>query len=156
MAAYEKLRMPDSVVAICENIYERFYKGHYRQMASCFFGLATDSYLLTGNTDRAKELLDFYERESGYFDKDHNIEKGREAFYKLKGKYYMAVEMYDSAEVCFRKELLLGHDFNNQNMASNGLARVYGVQRGRFSLITFPRESFGVNEIFGVLSPPIS
>ena len=105
MAAYSRLRMTDSVVSVCENVCERFYRGSYRQMASRFFGLTTDSYLLTGNTARAKKLLETYESESGYFDEAHNIEKGREAFYKLKGKYYMAVGMHDSAEICFRKEL---------------------------------------------------
>ena len=148
MAAYSRLRMPDSVVSVCENVYERFYRGSYRQMASRFFGLATDSYLLTGKTDRAKKLLETYESESGYFDEAHNIEKGREPFYKLKGKYYMAVGMYDSAEVCFRKELTFGKSFNDQNMASKGLARLYQRLQMPDSALKYATYAYDMNDSF--------
>ena len=75
--------------------------------------------------EKAKEYLSLYESESGCFDDDLNIEKGREIYYYVKGKYYLAMDRLDSAEYYFRKELREGFDLNNQIAGNRGLLKLY-------------------------------
>ena len=75
--------------------------------------------------EKAKQYLSLYESESGCFDDDLNIEKGREIYYYVKGKYYLAMDRLDSAEYYFRKELREGFDLNNQIAGNRGLLKLY-------------------------------
>ena len=125
MAAYERIGLPDSVTAICRQLYDNVYLKGGKQTASQYFGLAIDSYLQKGDVEMADTLLKAYEQYSGYFDSIHDIEEGRESYYELKGRYFIAVNKFDSAEFYFRKELAKGKDFINQNMAARGLALLY-------------------------------
>lgn len=52
-----------------------------------------------------QEIVFFLMKIFRCFDKDGNIEKGREVFYYDKGLYFMAVNQLDSAECYFRKAL---------------------------------------------------
>ena len=60
-----------------------------------------EPYLKLGQYDKAKDCILSYEKYSGVFDKNGNIEKGREVFYYDKGLYFMAVNQLDSAECYF-------------------------------------------------------
>lgn len=75
--------------------------------------------------EKARRFLGIYERESGFFDAENNIESGREVYYFYKGYYYLKTYRNDSAEFFFRKELAMGKDFNNQNAGALGLALLY-------------------------------
>ena len=90
--------------------------------------------------------MDRYELESGYFDSDHNIEKGRETYYYTKGHYFFAIGRYDSAEYYYRKELLDGKDFNNQNGGSRGLALLFQKTNQPDSAAKYALYSYTMND----------
>lgn len=75
--------------------------------------------------DKIKGYLNFYESRTGFFDKEGNIEKGREFYYGVKGRYFLAVCRYDSAEYYFKKEIENAEDLNNREYAYRGLYMLY-------------------------------
>ena len=125
MLAYDRLQMPDSVAYLCDRVYETLCSIGQHQLAAQFSGFGINSFLKLRQVDKAKFYLQQYEIDSGYFDNINDVEIGREAYYNLKGRYYMLTLQYDSAEYFFRKELQYGHDLDNQNMASRDLSLLY-------------------------------
>ena len=119
---YEDLHQTDSAIYIGELASNLAIKYGYKEISAAIFGGIIDLLIDKGDLIKAKRYMDRYERESGYFDSDHNIERGRETYYYTKGHYFLAIERYDSAEYYYRKELRVGKDFNNQNGGSRGLA----------------------------------
>jgi hypothetical protein len=90
--------------------------------------------------------MNIYEVQSGYFDNNGNIEKGREIYYYSKGQYFLASQQYDSAEYYFRKELRTGKDFNNQNAASRGLAQLFQQKHIGDSAAKYALYSYEMND----------
>ena len=146
MATFERIGQPDSVIAVCNHIYNNVYLKGEKQIASCYFGLAIGSYLQKGYIAMADTLIKAYEQYSGYFDGNHNIEEGREAFYELKGRYFIAINQLDSAEAYFRKELANGSDFFNQTMAAQGLAKLYEKLLMPDSVAKYALYSYAMND----------
>ena len=122
--AYSKLGALDSTIEICNRVCEAFSRLN-NQKSGQFSTLSFSALISRNRIDEAKAHLEFYERNSGYLDSNGNIEKGREIYYYWKGTLCYATNQYDSAEYYFRKELLDGMDFNNQNAASHGLAQLF-------------------------------
>ena len=96
--------------------------------------------------EKAKQCLEIYEAESGFFNYNHDIEKNREVYYSILGEYYIAKEKYDSAEFFFRKELRKGKDFNNQNAASRGLALLFQKTHQPDSAAKYALYSYAMND----------
>ena len=124
MAGYDRLEEDDSLLSIFYNIYSGFNRLGEKQRAAQYCVMPVKSLLRKSRTEEAKSYLDIYEAYSGYFN-NGRVMKGREVFYYYKGMYYLAVNKYDSAEYYFRRELLWGTDYNNQNAASKGLAKLF-------------------------------
>ena len=57
--------------------------------------------------------MDVYEKMSGRFDKYGNIKKGLEVHYAIKGYYYLSINDYDSARLCFDKCLKTTSNYPN-------------------------------------------
>lgn len=55
------------------------------------------TYSCVKDFKNARRCIERYEAESGYFDKDGNIEKGREIYYYNKAVFYLGVNKADSA-----------------------------------------------------------
>lgn len=55
------------------------------QLAAMCSSVIIEPYLKLGQYDKAKDCILSYEKYSGVFDKDGNIEKGREVFIMIKG-----------------------------------------------------------------------
>ncbi len=72
--------------------------------------------------DKAWDMIDVYERESGLFDESGNIQQGREIYYYDKGVCYLSQQQMDSAEQMFRKLLLIPE---NSIDAYRGLLMLY-------------------------------
>lgn len=125
IAAYKGMGKPDSALSICEQASVLARKYGYKNLSAGILGGAISILVEKDSLNKAKTFMDIYESESGFFDENHDIVKGREVYYYPKGRYYLAKEKYDSAEFFFRKELREGKDFNNQNAASRGLALLY-------------------------------
>ena len=124
-SAYRLLQKPDSMLIICETASRLFHDAGYLSNAADVLGLPIRYLCDQDSISKAKHFLDIYERESGFFDADNNIEPGREIYYYTKGYYYLKTCQYDSAEHFFRKELATGKDFNNQNAGARGLALLF-------------------------------
>ena len=146
MGAYERMDMTDSVVAIGDYLYDDIYEGQGRKDVAKYFGTAIKSYILRHYTSKARMLIDAYEHESGFFDSSQNIEHGREAYYFLKGKYFLAVGKLDSAEFLFRKELTQGKDLANQNMASRALSLLFDHRHMADSAAKYALYSYAMND----------
>ena len=146
MSAYDRLGLPDKVTTICEQTTNQLSLMGYRKLAAQFSVLGISAFLKQKQIERAKYFIDLYENLSGYFDKFHNIEAGRESFYNLKGRYFHAIMQYDSAEYYYRKELQYGMDFMNQNMASKGLALLFNETNCPDSAAKYALYAYSMND----------
>ena len=115
MGAYIRMGVDDSVMAVCDRAYNLCQELGQRKMIAQNAIVAVPKFLSAGQYQKSAFYLDLYEKESGFFDSEQNIAKGREVYYYLKGLYYLHTNQKDSAEFFFRKELSEGKDFNNQN-----------------------------------------
>lgn len=145
-ATYEDLHQTDSAIYIGELASNLAIKYGYKEISAAIFGGIIDLLIDKGDLIKAKRYMDRYERESGYFDSDHNIERGRETYYYTKGHYFLAIERYDSAEYYYRKELRVGKDFNNQNAGSRGLAFLFQKVHKPDSAAKYALYSYAMND----------
>ena len=146
MLAYERTNRPELVLKVYAEVKKGLCAMGCIQDAAAFSSLAIDSYLKCGRTKEAKECIDFYESQSGYFSEDGNIEDGREAYYYLRGIYHLAVQELDSAYYYFRKELSKGLDYENQNSASRGLALYFQLVHKPDSAAFYSLYSYEMND----------
>jgi len=123
--SYERLGLIDSAIYITEDVAKHFIEYGYPSNAAISKGLSFANLINKEEYTKAKEYMDIYESQSGYFDSKGNIEAGREIYYRFKGLYYLNTNALDSAEYWFRKELRDGKDFNNQQAGAKGLAELY-------------------------------
>ena len=144
--AYERKGDIDSAIYVCSNSFKAFSKKAMQRRAAQVAGTLAYLYVKKNDIEKAKEYFDFYEAESGYFDESGTIEKGREIHYCLKGNYYLHIGKTDSAEICFRKELREGKDFNNQNAASRGLALLFQKTHRPDSAAKYALYSYEMND----------
>ena len=146
IGVYKRMGKPDSVLAICEQASALAKKYGYKNLSANILGGAISILVEKDSMDKAKTFMDIYESESGFFDKNNNIEKGREIYYYPKGHYYMAIGKHDSAEFYFRKELREGRDFNNQNAGSRGLALLFQQTHRPDSAAKYALYSYAMND----------
>ena len=123
--AYRNLNMPDSLLYICEHVSQLYRNYGYPHYAAIALYSTLSTLIHRQEFDKAKQNMQIYESESGYFDSLGNIQKGREIYYKIKGLYFLHTNVLDTAEYYFRKELHDGKDYNNQNAAATGLSEFY-------------------------------
>lgn len=133
-SAYDYLKMHDSIIAVVEKATDWYQRIGRKDRASQVLGLAISSLVETGDTTKAKAYIKGYESSPEYFDKDGNIVANRVIYYYIKGGYYLAVNMLDSAEYLYRRELREGKDINNQVAGCKGLQMVF-EKRGNIDSI---------------------
>lgn len=143
---YSLMHKPDSAIIICEKVSALFTQYGYKDYSAAYLSSILRDLLDKGETKKVEKYIHTYEAESGYFDSDNNIEKGRESYYYNKGLYFMAIEKYDSAEYIFRKELREGKDFNNQNAGSRGLALLFQQKHMPDSAAKYALYSYEMND----------
>ena len=143
---YDLLGNSDSVITICENAQSVLNSMGSNQQSAQTEGLLALHYIRKGKLKKAKQSLERYETESGFFDSNHNIEPHRTIHYSILGEYYTTIEKYDSAEFFFRKELREGKDFNNQNAASRGLALLFQQTHQPDSAAKYALYSYAMND----------
>ena len=144
--SYKLLDMIDSTILIKEKAITLYDGLNQYGLAALKRGNLISSYLQMGLLDQAKQNIDLYERESGLFGADGNIQKGREVYYYIKGEYYMAVSLLDSAEYMFRKELRTAKDLNNQIAGSKGLHELYTKKGVLDSIAKYATLSYELND----------
>lgn len=143
---YKLMNNPDSAIKICEDVFALLNEHGYKDYAASYLSSIIHELLDQNEIEKAERYLRIYEGESGFFDSNNNIEKGRESYYYSKGLYYMAVEKYDSAEYIFGKELQDGKDFNNQNAGSRGLALLFQKIHQPDSAAKYALYSYAMND----------
>ena len=123
---YSKQYLIDSVISIREKLYGLYSKYGYKREAAYSLGPLIDIYAKNGNISKAKHALDVYEKMSGRFDKYGKIKKGLEIFYAIKGYYYLSINDYDSARLCFDKCLRTTSNYPNDfGYSYEGLTELY-------------------------------
>ena len=143
---YRKLNMTDSMMEVCSAAYKLYNKYGYSKYAAIVLSYTLSTLIGKKEYPKAKQNMDIYESESGYFDSLRDIEKGREIYYKIKGYYYKGIGKSDSAEFYFRKELRDGKDFNNQNAGAMGLAQLYQGQHQSDSAAKYSIYAYAMND----------
>ena len=143
---YKRLGDVDAAIHTSDEVLRLFTLHGYRKECASYGASKIREYTDKGQYEKAKQYMDIYERESGFFDSENNIEKGRESYYNMKGYYYLAVNQYDSAECYFRKELRDGKDFNNQNGGSRGLALLFQKKHMPDSAAKYALYSYEMND----------
>lgn len=106
---YFLLGKTDSIIQIINDTYNAFRELGDEQRAA--ESLASVIYIYTekGQLQKAKQALDIFEKKSGLFDKNGNIENGRESYYYSKGFYELAIRDFNLAEHNFRKAIQYGY-----------------------------------------------
>lgn len=89
-----------ALVHNCANLYKKYGMEKYSERV--WLDLI-DIYMNKSMFSKAKYYMDRFEAKSGLFDSAMQIEIGREYYYDIKGRYYLAVNDVDSAEYYFRK-----------------------------------------------------
>ncbi|MBO5156332.1 MAG: hypothetical protein J6C05_04275 [Prevotella sp.] len=143
---YDEWHKTDSAIFLCEKLSMLFRKYGHPDIAASMLGASIDLLLDKGDIIKAKKYINIYDTESGFFDANGNIECGREVYYYSKGRYYLAVNQYDSAEYYFRKELRDGKDFNNQNVGARGLALLFQQTNRPDSAAKYALYSYEMND----------
>ena len=145
--AYDFLKMPDSVLFVKERAAQRYREiGRNDWAARTLGGSTITSLVKKGEISKAIEYARIYEQESGLFDEDKNIAKGREIYYYIKGECYLATHQLDSAEYWFRKELRDGQDIRNQIAGCKGLQEVFEQKRNSDSIAKYATLAYELND----------
>ena len=144
--AYKILFEPDSVILLTEKVSQMFKDYGRNDKSSQMLISAVTTLIEKGDVYTAHNNIEEYEKESGYFDRSGHIQKGREIYYYIKGKYYLATNKLDSAEYLFRKELREGKDLNNQIAGNKGLQLVYEQRRIPDSIAKYAKLSYELND----------
>ena len=148
--AYSRLGIVDSAVYIIEDVARQYEQYGYHADAAIAIGTIIRYLLDKGEYAKAKSYMDQYEGKSGYFDSLGNLAPGREIYYKSKGLYYLHMNVLDSAEYYFRKEMREGRDFNNQNAAAMGLALLFQKQNKNDSTAHYALYGYAMSDsIYG-------
>lgn len=143
---YKAQKKSDSAIVVCEDIVSKLDNSGYKKQAAGCCAAVLRELIDKGRFAKAKEYMNRYEKESGFFDENNDIEKGRESYYYSKGYYYLSINHYDSAEYYFRKEIQSGKDFNNQNGGSRGLALLFQKKHLPDSAAKYALYSYDMND----------
>ena len=131
--AYDLMRDTLKMQETIRNIRHLYKKHGYIELSTSGNGTLAYIAILRGELSEAKELMDEYESNSGLFDSEGNIIKGREGYYYTKGMYYQSQGKLDSAEYYMRKMLNTGNDVD----AYRGLLSVYRERNDKDSLVKY-------------------
>ena len=112
---------------IKEAAAEGFRNMGYPQKAARVLGLCIKWYARQREFEKAKAAMDEYETLSGYFQENGEAKPGKEAYYSIKGTFFLGKEEMDSAEHYFRK-LLNNKSLKNQHLAAWGLSQLFKRQ----------------------------
>ena len=130
---YYLLGEKDTVLQIIDETYQSLKCIGKNQRAASILPTAIYIYTERQDLSKAKEVMDIFEHESGLFDENGNIAKGRETYFFIKGFYELAVNEYDSAEFYFRRAIQSG--FFSEGY--KGLLSIYREKNNIDSIVRF-------------------
>lgn len=144
--AYKNIGILDSTICIMEKVAKQYAQYEYASESAIALGSIIRTLVKKKEYAKAKSYMEIYESKSGLFDSAGNIAKGREYYYRMKGEYFLAKHILDSAELYFRKEMHTGLDFNNQNAAACGLAELYRILKKPDSTAKYAMYAYSMND----------
>lgn len=130
------LNEKDSVLQIINDTYSALKQMGEHQEAADAIAVAMFIYIERGELDKAKEMMNTFENESGLFDRKGNIAEGRESYYSIKGLYELAGNRLDSADYYFRKAIKYGYLSDGYK----GLLSIYREKQNIDSVNSFSRQ----------------
>ena len=134
---YELTDSKDSAAIAIREAAQLFENEGRHDLASQIQSLLIEYEVEKGNLEEASRIVKYYESHSGYFDDNHEIEKGREIYYYSKGLFYLGAGRPDSAECMFRKLLHRAQDMNDTHAAHLGLREKYLLTGPKDSLVKY-------------------
>ena len=143
---YYFLNMKDSVLSVCRNANRLYAKHGYKEHASATWPSAICVLLERKQYAKAKLLMDDFELNSGFFDKNKETKPGHETYYGFKGWYYEGVNNLDSAEYFYRKLLSFPFVRHNHEVALHGMMSVYEKRKSLDSVAKYARLYCEIND----------
>ena len=122
--AYSLVNKADSAEMVTDLCISMYREKGLPQYAAQISAYGLEHLVEKKDFTKAKERIQSYEKESGYFDKGE-IESGREVYYYFKGLYCLGINNTDSAKILFRKCLEYQDDPNLKVAAYHGLSLAY-------------------------------
>lgn len=124
--ANEYLGLGDTLKAIeqTQKCHELFKMHGMQKLAAKTLPTLIYIYLQRSQYKEARCYMDIYEKESGLFNREGNIQEKYEHYYKLKGMFYLGVNRIDSAEYYYRKLGRYGFKYET----AQGLLSVYRMR----------------------------
>ena len=142
--AYNWINQQDSVLYYIDYCHNLLKKHGYNNYAAGILVSSIPILAERGEIAKAQHYMNLYETESGFFDENGNIEKGREVYYYYKGLFYLAIHQPDSAIIMFKKEANFT-DFINQEGATRGLSLAYQQKHLSDSAAKYAIKSYEMN-----------
>ena len=142
LGAYYLENKMDSVLFIARTAQVEYKKYGYYYKAARLLPAVISILLDRRQYDKARECMEYYEKESKLFDAQGNIAKGRELYYYYKGVYMQAMNQTDSALYYYRKVLNTGND----ETAYKGLLSVYETTNNTDSIAKYARLFANAND----------
>lgn len=130
---YYLLGEKDSVLQIISETYLSLKHLGKEQRAASILSPSIYIYIERHDLAKAKEIMDIFEHESGLFDLNGNIDRGRKHYYCTKGFYELMINKIDSAEFYFRKTIQYGYFSEGYK----GLLSVYKARKNVDSIVHY-------------------
>jgi len=131
--AYSILGDTAMILALTDSVHDLYLQAGMPQAASSVYPAAIYIYLARHDYLKVKQLMDIFEHESGLFDTEGNISKGREHYYCAKGAYYKGINKLDSSEYYYRKLLSYHYAYD----AYKGLLHLFELRHQSDSIIKY-------------------
>ena len=135
---YEMLGNIDSALYVSLTSFQRYSKAGLEQDAA-IGAIETASLLMSKNKyNDAAKYIDIYEKKSGLFDEDGNIQPGYEMYYYTKGLYLIGTGRYTEAEKVLKKNFNT-QDLDEKEGYSRGLSKMYELTGKPDSALRYAR-----------------
>ena len=109
-----------AVLKTTSRAHDLYLKNGFPHDAAAVYPTAIFIYLKQGKYEKARSLMDDFEKNSGLFHNGEIVEDRRQYEYS-RGMYYQGIHKTDSADYCYRKALSAGYEFE----AYKGLLSLY-------------------------------
>ena len=143
--AFYLLNENDSVMAIRLQASQLYKQYGYNKEAAISLGPIISILIDRGKTDDASRIIKEYEAQSELF-KNEDIINRKATYYYVKGKYYLAVNNCDSAEIAFRKLLVPNLTNSQQEAGYRGLYLLFQQTGQKDSLAKYAALGYEMNE----------
>ena len=144
---YDMKNLKDSALYCLQDAYLLYNQIGAVQLASALCCSMADIYRQRRDYAQAQDYMLEYEKQSGFFDEDGNVELGKEIYYSCKGQLCLDTSDKDKAEFFFRKLLGVVNNYNLKIAALDGLQRFYAKYHNRDSLVKYDHLSDSICSI---------